>query len=168
VQADEVSVVAVTNGENAYSNTSNLGPIRIREQEEALQILGVHASHIIRLDLPDREVSQYEAELVDLLLPLTAPRTHLIAPWTGDFHFDHEACGRAAKEVARRSGARLSFYFFWTWHRGKPDILAGLSIRRLPLEKVRRFGVTARSLAIHQANPFCRRVDSRYKCNISQ
>jgi LmbE family N-acetylglucosaminyl deacetylase len=129
----EVSMVAVTDGENAYSNARNHGPIRRREQEDALQILGLDKSHIIRFGLPDREVSQHEDTLVDLLLPFAADDVHLVAPWTGDFHPDHEACGRAAEEVARQSGAHLSFYFFWTWHRGTPDLLAGLPLKLFSL-----------------------------------
>lgn len=130
----EVTVAAVTDGENAYGGMLGLGSIRRREQEEALQILGVSPEHIIRLGLPDRCVSEYEAELVDRILPLTDAECHLIASWTGDFHPDHEACGRAAKEVSRQTGANLSFYFFWTWHRGAPEILKRLPLRRLPLD----------------------------------
>jgi LmbE family N-acetylglucosaminyl deacetylase len=130
----EIKVVAVTDGENAYEDAPNLGPIRRREQEEALQILGVSPEHIIRLGLPDRSVFEHEAELVDRLLHLTDANCHLVAPWTGDFHPDHEACGRAAKETSRQTGASLSFYFFWTWHRGEPEILKGLPLRRLPLD----------------------------------
>lgn len=128
-----VRVVAVTDGESAYADAPNLGPIRRREQEEALQILGVSREHIMRLGLPDSGVSEHEAELVDRLLPLADADCHLVAPWTGDFHPDHEACGRAAKEVSRQTGASLSFYFFWTWHRGEPEVLRGLPLRRLPL-----------------------------------
>lgn len=134
----EVTVVAVTDGENAYSDGRSLAPIRRREQEEALQILGVEKDHLARLGLPDRSVSEYEAELMDRLLPLTRSRCHLIAPWTGDFHPDHEACGRAAKEAALRSGSHLSFYFFWTWHRGKPQDLANLILKRFPLDSPAR------------------------------
>ena len=130
----EVGVVAVTDGENAYSDGQPIASIRCSEQEEALQILGVDSSHITRLRLPDSSVSEHESRLVDLLLPLTGPGCHLIAPWTGDFHPDHEACGRAAMEAARRSGVSLSFYFFWTWHRGNPDLLTGLPVKRFPLE----------------------------------
>lgn len=130
----EVNVVAVTDGENAYSDAVGLGAIRRSEQEEALQILGVEQNHIIRLGLPDRSVSEYEAELVDRLFHLSGPGCHLIAPWTGDFHPDHEACGRAAKEVARQSRIKLTFYFFWTWHRGRPDVLAELPLKRFPLD----------------------------------
>ena len=142
----EVSMVAVTDGENAYSNVRNLGPIRRREQEDALQILGLDKSHIIRFGLPDREVSQHEATLVDLLLPLVTDDIHLVAPWIGDFHPDHEACGRAAEEVARQSGARLSFYFFWMWHRGTPDILAGLPLKLFPLAPI---AIAKKAEAVH-------------------
>jgi LmbE family N-acetylglucosaminyl deacetylase len=130
----DITVVAVTDGENAYEGTSNLGLIRSREQEEALQVLGVESDHILRLRIPDRYVSKHEAELIEKLLPLTDSDCHLVAPWTGDFHPDHEACGRAAKEVARRTGANLSFYFFWTWHRGEPGTLRGVPLKRLLLD----------------------------------
>jgi LmbE family N-acetylglucosaminyl deacetylase len=133
-QSVEVTVAAVTDGEGAYADATNLGTIRCSEQEEALQVLGVDRGRTIRLGLPDRFVSAHEAELVDRLLPLSGADCHLVAPWTGDFHPDHEACGRAAKEVARRTGARLSFYFFWTWHRGDPGVLRGLALKRLPLD----------------------------------
>ena len=129
-----VTVVAVTDGENAYSDEVNLGPIRRQEQTEALEVLGVDPGHIIRLALPDREVSRHENRLIELLIPLVDGRSHILAPWTGDFHPDHEACGRAAEQVARQTGANLSFYFFWTWHRGTPEILRALRLRVLPLD----------------------------------
>src|ERR1700761_569360 len=47
----EITVVAVTDGENAYEAASNLGPTRSREQEEALQVLGVDSGNIIRFGL---------------------------------------------------------------------------------------------------------------------
>jgi len=130
----DITVVAVTDGENAYEATPNLGLIRSREQEEALQALGVEPDHILRLRIPDRYVSEHEAELTEKLLPLIDSDCHLVAPWTGDLHPDHEACGRAAKEVARRTGANLSLYFFWTWHRGEPGTLKGVPLRRLLLD----------------------------------
>jgi LmbE family N-acetylglucosaminyl deacetylase len=129
----EVTVIAVTDGENAYSGEANLGPIRRQEQTEALKALGVDTGHIIRLALPDREVSRHESRLIELLIPLVDERCHIVAPWTGDFHPDHEACGRAAEQAARQTGASLSFYFFWTWHRGTPEVLSALQLRALPL-----------------------------------
>jgi LmbE family N-acetylglucosaminyl deacetylase len=128
-----VTVVAITDGENAYSDTKDLDATRVLEQTEALHRLGVPESMIHRLMLPDRNVSAHEDELVDLLLPLLTPETHVIAPWDRDFHPDHEAAGRAATRVAQRVGLSVSYYFFWTWHRGSPDTLNGLPVMKLTL-----------------------------------
>jgi LmbE family N-acetylglucosaminyl deacetylase len=131
----DVTVVAVTDGERAYDDGFPLAAVRETEQTCALKMLGVSEERIIRLRLPDSGVAACEARLVDLLMPLTTAETHIIAPWSGDFHPDHEACGRACTEVARRAGARLSFYFFWTWHRGAVERLDGLGLMRLPLSE---------------------------------
>lgn len=131
----EVTVIAVTDGENAYPDQTGLGPVRRQEQTEALKALGVDADHIRRLALPDREVSRHECRLIEFLVPLIDERCHIVAPWTGDFHPDHEACGRAAQQAARQTGASLSFYFFWTWHRGAPELLNLLQLKSLPLDK---------------------------------
>lgn len=146
----DVRVVAVTDGESAYEGALDLGPIRRSEQEEALQILGVGRDHIIRLGLPDRSVSEHETKLIDQLLPLTDVDCLLVAPWTGDFHPDHEACGRAAEEVSRQTGASLSFYFFWTWHRGEPEVLSGLPLKRLPLDST-AIRTKARAIRCHRS-----------------
>jgi LmbE family N-acetylglucosaminyl deacetylase len=128
-----VTIVAITDGEHAYADTPNLADIRIPEQIEALRRLGVPERMVHRLHLPDRDVSGYEDRLVDLLLPLVTADTHLIAPWQRDFHPDHEAAGRAAARVARRKNLPITYYLFWTWHRGVPSMLNGLALTKLPL-----------------------------------
>ena len=120
-------------GRRAYGYDPDLGNIRESEQRNALARLGVGSEHIIRLRLPDSDVGSHETELVDKLLSFVTKGTHLVAPWRGDFHPDHEACGRAAEQVANRTGARLTSYFFWTWHRGTTTTLDGLSLRSFPL-----------------------------------
>jgi LmbE family N-acetylglucosaminyl deacetylase len=136
----DVTVIAVTDGERAYGNAPDrsLAQLREREQTAALGRLGVAPDHILRLRLPDSEVAIHEAEIVRRLLPVISADTHLIAPWTGDFHPDHEACGRAAQQLAQRTGAQLSFWFFWTWHRGTPRTLQNLELRKLPLTDQQR------------------------------
>jgi LmbE family N-acetylglucosaminyl deacetylase len=129
-----VTVVAVTDGENAYTDHEGLAALRIQEQDEALRILSNGRAIMHRLHLTDSGVTPQTGRLIDALLPLVTADTHLIAPWTGDFHPDHEACGTAAVEVARRTGARLSFYFFWTWHRGTPEAMHGLRLQAFPIE----------------------------------
>jgi LmbE family N-acetylglucosaminyl deacetylase len=128
-----VVVVAITDGENAYADTQNLSEIRVLEQVEALNRLGVPESMVRRLRLPDREISACEDRLVDSLLPMVKGGLHLVAPWKRDFHPDHEATGRAAARVAQIRGAILTSYLFWTWHRGVPDMLEGLSIEKVSL-----------------------------------
>jgi LmbE family N-acetylglucosaminyl deacetylase len=129
----EVIVAAVTDGENAYPDFPGLGDLRSGEQREALKRLGVDADNIVRLRLSDSDVASQEPALIEQLMPLVSRSTSIVAPWRGDFHPDHEACGRAAEEVARRTGARLISYFFWTWHRGTTGILRDLTLRSFPL-----------------------------------
>ncbi len=133
-----VTVVAVTDGEVAYGNCPGLGALRQTEQERALKLLGVATRDIIRFRMPDSCVEQHESVLIDRLLGLVSQDTHIIAPWKGDFHPDHQACGRAAETVANLSGARLTSYFFWTWHRGTPALLHELNLQRLQLQKRER------------------------------
>jgi LmbE family N-acetylglucosaminyl deacetylase len=132
----ETGVVAVTDGEHAYADAKGLGSIREVEQAKALDRLGMDSSKIIRLRIPDREVAEYEDELLNRLQELVKGNCHIVAPWIGDYHPDHEACGRVAERVARETGALISYYFFWTWHRGTPEDLRGLPLRSLRLDDV--------------------------------
>ena len=131
--SSDVVVVAITDGERAYGYDPDLGNIRESEQRNALARLGVSSEHIIRLRLPDSDVGSHETELVDKLLSFVTRDTHLVAPWRGDFHPDHEACGRAAEQVAIQTGATLTSYFFWTWHRGTTTSLDKVGLRSFPL-----------------------------------
>ncbi len=131
-QGAAVNVVAVTDGENAYPGSpgtaAQLAIQREQEQTEALACLGVPAACIHRLHLTDSAVTASETLLTEALTHLITPHTHVLAPWPGDFHPDHEACGRAARSAAQAHGAQLTFYFFWTWHRGTPQLLEGLPL----------------------------------------
>ncbi|MBI2786887.1 MAG: PIG-L family deacetylase [Legionella longbeachae] len=113
----DVLVISVTDGEKAYLNEEHkLRQIRINEQEKALEILGISKEKIIRLQLRDSAVKEEEEKLEKLIFPFVSKKMHLLAPWLGDYHPDHEAVGRAALKLARQKNAHLSFYFFWTWH----------------------------------------------------
>ena len=129
-----VTVVAATDGENCYdlplAKREGIRRTREAEQERALARLGVANDCIYRLRLTDSGLHEQEAELTARLMELAAPGMHLFAPWTGDFHPDHEACARAAMAVAQARGMQLTFYFFWTWHRGAASVLTGLPICR--------------------------------------
>lgn len=129
----EVSTVAVTDGENCYPGEAGLGPLRKVEQTRALARLGVAPERIHRLRLTDSGVAADEDDLVVALDTLLRDTGHIVAPWPHDFHPDHESTGRAAQVIARRYGIPLTWYFFWTWHRGTPALLQDLPLRRLSL-----------------------------------
>ncbi len=133
----QVRVVAVTDGEHAYPGAEGGEPLAVtrrKEQDCALARLGVGPDCVLRFGFTDSDVSTHEAELAERLTKLLTPETYLVAPWEGDFHPDHEVCGRASAEAARRTGAKLISYFFWSWHRGTPQTLAGLDLARFPLD----------------------------------
>ena len=146
----DVLIVAVTDGENAYENSSELGVRRQAEQAAARSVLGVNQENTIRLGLPDSDVAAHEQELVDRLLQLVSADTHILAPWVGDFHPDHEACGRAAATVAHLTGARITFYFFWMWHRGTLLSLEGDKLSIFPLDQA-LMQKKARALQCHES-----------------
>jgi len=133
-QGVPVTVVAVTDGENAYETSQDerdaLGQVREAEQTAALQKLGVEANSIHRLRLTDSGLMQRQEELTRRLLELAKDGMQIVAPWSGDFHPDHMACAHAAESVAKAKGLPLISYFFWTWHRGTMDLLAGLPLGR--------------------------------------
>ncbi len=129
----DVTVVAVTDGENAYGDDVGLGRIREREQTNALGKLGVDPRHIIRCRFQDNGLKHCEERLVEVLRSVVPADTHIIAPWRLDFHPDHEVCGRAAETIAKDKGLQLTSYFFWTWHRGDRKTLDGLQLASLPL-----------------------------------
>jgi LmbE family N-acetylglucosaminyl deacetylase len=131
----EITIVCVTDGENAYGrdDRAELAAVRQAEQTAALDKLGLGPEHMLRLRMVDSNVAEGEQELADRLTQLATAETTIMAPWVGDFHPDHEACGRAAAVAAERTGARLVSYFFWTWHRGVPEDLAGLKLVKFAL-----------------------------------
>lgn len=128
-----VTLLAVTDGEAAYPDVPDLGRTRRIEQANAADDLGVAHDAIIRLGLRDSGIAESEEALTDQIEACINSDTLLVAPWPHDPHPDHEACGRAAAVAASRTGATLIFYFFWTWHRFRPDCLEGLPLRRLAL-----------------------------------
>ncbi len=128
-----VSVIAVTDGENAYDNTRDLNLIREPEQTAALARLGVSEQNIVRLRRTDSGLHAEEAELIEDLRSAFRDAGHILAPWPHDYHPDHEACGRTSAVAAAEQKIPLTWYFFWTWHRGTPADLSGRTLQKLTL-----------------------------------
>lgn len=146
-----VVVIAVTDGENAYGDdNAGLRETRRSEQAAAVRELGMSEENLIRLELTDSGLMQQKERLVELLVPYLSKCGHIMAPWTGDFHPDHEACGWAAQHIASQTDIRLSWYFFWTWHRGTPSLLRGMQLKMFPLNE-RLCETKLQALAQHQS-----------------
>lgn len=129
----DVTIIAVTDGENAYRQNDGLAAVRSREQESALSCLGIKPGHIHRLHFVDSGVASCEHSLRSALCQLIAPGSLVLSPSASDFHPDHEACGRAAQDACEQIGANCISYLFWTWHRARPERLDGTQLRKLPL-----------------------------------
>jgi LmbE family N-acetylglucosaminyl deacetylase len=145
-----VTIIAVTDGENAYADNISLHETRTHEQTLAAARLGVASENILRLHIEDSNVKSEQNALIKRLLPHTSPETHIVAPWPHDFHPDHEACGQTALELSRRTSARLTFYFFWTWHRGMPVLLEDINLHVFPLTPAQQAAKTE-ALAFHRS-----------------
>jgi LmbE family N-acetylglucosaminyl deacetylase len=144
------TLLAVTDGEAAYPDVPDLASTRRSEQTRAAEAPGVASNAIIRFGLRDSAVAESEETLTNRIEACIKTDTLLVAPWPHDPHPDHEACGRAAATAAKRTGATLIFYFFWTWHRFRPECLTGLPLRRLPMS-ARAGSCRARALSCHRS-----------------
>jgi LmbE family N-acetylglucosaminyl deacetylase len=128
-----VTLLAVTDGEAAYSGAFDLGKTRRIEQAHAAETLGIAHDAVIRLGMRDSAVAESEQALANRIKECINSDTLLVAPWPRDPHPDHEACGRAAVAAASATGVTLLLYFFWTWHHFRPECLDGLPLRRVLL-----------------------------------
>ena len=130
----EVIVVAVTDGDAAYSPEGDpeLAAVRRGEQGAALGRLGV--ADAVRLGLPDGDVSSVENDLTDALCEIVDAGDLVVALWEHDHHPDHEAVGRAVRVAATSVGAVRASTLFWAWHRQVHDppvpALVGLELRQ--------------------------------------
>lgn len=133
-----IRFVWATDGEASHPASSahgvrDLAATRRAESTAALRRLGAGEASRLRLGLPDGGLAEAEADLVRRLRNVVAPDETVLAPWSGDAHPDHEACGRAARAVA----GRVLEYPVWTWHWAEPDD------DRVPWDRCRRVDLDA-------------------------
>ncbi|HEX3491837.1 MAG TPA: PIG-L family deacetylase [Streptosporangiaceae bacterium] len=116
-------IVAVTDGEGSHGHRADpvmLSRRRAAERLAALHALGAGDAEIIRLGLPDTGLAGREAEIASALGPLVSGFDACLAPWELDVHADHEAVGRAARQVSHQAAWNAWFYPVWMWHWARP------------------------------------------------
>lgn len=129
-------VLWATDGEASHPTSSAIEPDDLRrrrpaESAVALELLGVrHRS--LRLALPDGAVAAHEETVAAAVASVAEAGGVVVAPWRGDAHPDHDACGRAAATATAAAGALLVEYPVWAWHWAAP------ADSRLPWSSARR------------------------------
>jgi LmbE family N-acetylglucosaminyl deacetylase len=108
--------VWATDGEASHPGSTSpvvatLAAARRAESAAALARLAAGGAPRVRLGLPDGGLTDHEADLVRRLRAVVDPGELVLAPYRGDGHPDHEACGRAARAVAEH----VLEYPVWTW-----------------------------------------------------
>jgi LmbE family N-acetylglucosaminyl deacetylase len=137
----EMLLVAVTDGAASHPGSSawpaeRLARERPLETAAALAALGLPELPLLRLNLPDGNVSGHVAALRQSLEKLLRPGDVVITTWKLDGHPDHEATGHAAGAAACAVGATLLQMPIWTWHWAQPDekLVPWHRARRLTLD----------------------------------
>ncbi len=118
----DLRLLWATDGEASHPGSTaepagRLAAIRRAESSVAAERLGLAAASRTHLGLPDGRLTEREDELADRLGQLVRDGEVVLAPWSGDGHPDHEACGRAAGRVF----ATVLEYPVWAWHWAEPD-----------------------------------------------
>jgi len=121
-----VTVLSVTDGENAYPRWDRLGVIRRRELLKGLRAL-VHAHvSVRRVGIPDGAVSEHQSRLRNALQNILQPNSTVVAPYEHDGHPDHDATGRVCSEATQGADVAFVRYPIWAWHRYPSSGLADL------------------------------------------
>lgn len=146
----ESCIVAVTDGEASHPGLSAqqraaLAQQRRQERLQGLACMGLPPTTVRRLGLPDGEVAVNITHLTANLRVLLRPQDVLVSTWAHDGHPDHEAAGRACRELSRGIGCSFLAAPVWMWHWASPGDA------RVPWRRMQTLHVSGRALARKQA-----------------
>jgi LmbE family N-acetylglucosaminyl deacetylase/SAM-dependent methyltransferase len=144
-----VHVLVATDGEASHPHSSahsreRLAALRRAEVIEAVAALA-HTATVEFVGLPDGQLASHVDALTVAITERLDSCTHVISPWRGDRHPDHEACAVAACRAATgRPELQHWQYPIWAWHWADTDCPTEGSQRRdgLPWPALRRLELT--------------------------
>lgn len=144
-----VDIVAITDGEGSHPKSPTHTPrelarLRAAEREQALDALGLDGATVLRLGIRDGHVADAPQLAVQLGARFVGAGL-VLAPFAGDGHPDHDACGAAARIAAHAAGVPLFSYPVWAWHWATPESA------RLPWARFRRSTLDGRARAAKAA-----------------
>lgn len=133
----DIHFIYLTDGENSgiWPDKNEIRHARINLSEKACSALGVPASNVYRMHIPDGSIPQLGQErfenavetvqrIIEEVKPDAVFTTHTDDYWP----FDHVAAAHIAKEAVLRSNTRpeLWYYWVWTWYNIRPwQLLSG-------------------------------------------
>lgn len=125
-----IQVLVATDGEASHPHSpthsrARLAQLRRTEVTEAVGLLA-HATTVEFLGLPDGTLAEHTDELAAAIGERLDTSTHVISPWRGDRHPDHEACAVATgRAIGSRTGIAHWQYPIWAWHWASADSPSG-------------------------------------------
>lgn len=130
-------LIAATDGTASHPGSrlwpaERLARIRPDETRNALRLLGLHETTVIRAGISDGAVSGNARKLAALIEQQVRSGDVIFCPWKYDGHPDHEACALAATVAMRNTSARLVEFPIWMWHWAIPED------PRIPWHRARR------------------------------
>ncbi|MGH8962832.1 MAG: PIG-L family deacetylase [Jatrophihabitantaceae bacterium] len=149
-----VRVLVATDGEASHPgsptlSSERLATVRRAEVAEAVGALS-HAAKVEFLGLPDGALGEHLDQLTAAIVEQLDGCTHVLSPWRGDHHADHEAAAEAVRTaVAGRAGVRHWQYPIWAWHWAQPDS------SELPWPVMRRLELTPAAVRAKQTAIGC-------------
>ena len=116
-----VLVVAITDGEASHGAVDKFARARLCQQRvhercAGLIQLGIDPRCVVRLKVPDGQVSLQGEMIFDCLAGLLRPGDVVVTTWVLDGHPDHEATAQAVL----RTGCQLFQVPVWMWHWAEP------------------------------------------------
>ncbi len=120
-----LTILAITNGEGSHPQSrqwskQRLARERCKEQLRALQVLGLASPPVLRLNLPDGQVSQQPAHVLEnarfelCRLARQSSRTSVFVTSPDDDHPDHRACAALVAAVAEQiTDLQVFHYSVW-------------------------------------------------------
>lgn len=158
-QGRVVQVAVLTDGTGSHRRSRRFPPHRLRalretEARQAVAALGVPASAIRFLGLPDAAAPQHGPAFEAAVAALEdIVRTHriatLFATWEHDPHCDHVAAHRIAAATAARTEIRHLAYPVWGWTLPDDQLFPEQPLRGARLDVARHLPAKRQAIAAH-------------------
>ena len=126
-------------------SAAQLGAIRRAESQKSWALLGLPTASVIRLGLPDVQLTQHGEPLRAALKQQLRASDVVVTTWQHDGHPDHKASGICAMRACAEVGCRLLQAPVWMWHWATPGDA------RVPWTRLQRLEILAPAWARERA-----------------